>query len=56
MVEQNGEYLMPLSRREEGNSVRVWIPATSRAEDEKQEQMMIATAGMFNGGNAACLE
>ena len=46
-----------MSRREEEISVRVWIPAASRAEDEeKQEQMTIAIAGMFNGGNAVCLK
>jgi hypothetical protein len=57
MAEQNGGYSRPLSRREEEISVRVWIPAASRAEDEeKQEQMTIAIAGMFNGGNAVCVK
>ena len=55
-VEQNGECSMPLSRREE-DSVRVWISAASRAEDEeKQEQMAITIAERFKGGYAVYLK
>lgn len=40
-----------------GDSARVWILAASKAEDEeKQEQMTIAIAERFNGGNAVCLK